>query len=75
VQHRQQERDGLAASGLRAREQIASAHRRRNGVGLDGRRTGETEVADPLYEIRVETKTIERQLDGVLTCISKDAKI
>jgi hypothetical protein len=74
--------DGASAAGtrrscrsrLRAGEQIAAAHRGGNGVGLNGCRTSETEVANPFHEIRVETKTIERQLDGVLTCISKDAK-
>ena len=54
LQNRQQERGGLAAARLGAGEQVAAFERRRNRVGLNRRRTLESEVFDAAKQIGVK---------------------
>ncbi len=50
VEYRQQEGRRLAAAGHRAREQILPGHRQRDRVGLNGCRSGKTEILQSLKE-------------------------
>jgi len=59
MQDRKQKRDGFPTSGHRARKQIASFERRRNGVALDRRRLMKPEIAQPLQETRVDLQLRE----------------
>ena len=59
VQDRQQERGGLAAAGHGAGEHVAPLQRRRDGVGLDGRRPGEAELLEALEQIGMELEGAE----------------
>jgi hypothetical protein len=45
-----EERGGLSASGHRRREEVAHFERRRNGVGLNRRRSPETELLETSFE-------------------------
>ena len=60
VEDRQQERGRLAAAGHGAGEDVAALERRRNGVGLDRGRPGETEVFEASEEVGVELELAER---------------
>ncbi len=60
MQDRQQERRGLAASSLRAREQVAALERRRDRHFLDGSRPDETELPDALEQVGVQPERCER---------------
>ena len=64
VQDRQQERRRLAAAGHRAGEHVAPVERRRDGVGLDGRRARETEVLEAFEQVGMKLEVAERH--GVL---------
>ncbi len=55
----QQEGRRLAAAGDSAREQIASGHGWRDGVGLDGRRRAEPHLVQRAQESRVKVKRSE----------------
>ena len=59
VQDRQQEGCGLAAAGLRARQHIAAFEPRRDRVGLDWRRAGESEFLDAFEQAGVEFEIVE----------------
>ncbi len=50
---RQQKRRGLAAAGHGAGKHVAPLEPRRNGLGLNGCRTGESEITDAAVETRV----------------------
>ena len=54
LEDREDERGGLAASGHRARQDVASLHGGRNRVLLDRRGLGEPEVLDRAQKARVE---------------------
>src|SRR6059036_260272 len=54
VDDREQERRGLAASGLRARNHVPSFEGRWNRFGLDERRTDEPEFFDRFDEGRIQ---------------------
>ena len=54
VKDRQQKRGGLAAAGLRARQDVASGERRRNRVRLNGRGSNESELANSLEQVGME---------------------
>ncbi len=54
IENRQQKRDGLAAAGHGAREQVAPVEPWRNSVDLNGCGLSEPEVLHALQEIRVE---------------------
>ena len=62
VENRQQERGGLAAARHGAGQQVAAFERRRNGVGLNGRRPGEAEVFDAAKQIGVELELTKRHV-------------
>src|SRR5205823_14351704 len=51
-----EKRCGLPAAGHRAGEDVAAGERRRDGVSLDGCRTGEAELACGAEEGRVEAE-------------------
>ena len=59
IDDRQQERRGLAASGLRAGDDVPSVERRWNRLGLDRRRPDEPEFFDRLDEGRIEFQVRE----------------
>ena len=50
VEDREEERGGLSASSHRRREDVAPFERRRNGVGLNRRRSTETELLETSFE-------------------------
>ena len=56
VQDRQEERGGLAAAGHRAGEQVLPGERRRNRVGLDRGRAGETEIFQALQQAGMKSE-------------------
>ena len=56
VEDREDERGGLAAARHRAGEEVPALHRGRDGVELDGRRTGEAHLLDAAEEVGVETE-------------------
>ena len=60
VQDGQQERRGLAAAGHCAREQIPSAERQRNRVGLNRGGTREPEVFEAFQQIGMEAEARKR---------------
>ena len=59
VENRQQERRGLAASGLRRRDDVLALHRRGNRVRLNGRGPNETEFFDALDKRWMKPEVIE----------------
>ncbi len=60
MEDRQKKGRGLAAAGHRACQQVVSGHGEWNGVGLNGRRPGESEVFEALEEIGVEPEMSKR---------------
>jgi hypothetical protein len=59
MQDRQEERGGLAAARHGTREQVAPLQRRRDGIGLDGRRPSEAQLLEALEQIGVEIEGAE----------------
>jgi len=62
VEDREKKRRGLAAAGHRTGQQIAAFECRRNGVGLNRRRSGEPEVLRAADEIRVKFERGKRHV-------------
>ncbi len=56
IDNREQERCGLPAAGLGARDQVPALEARWNGFGLDRSGTNEAEVFDRLDERRVQVE-------------------
>jgi hypothetical protein len=61
MQDRQQERGGLAAARLGAREDVPALQGGRDRVALNRRRTSEAEVFDGAKQVRMELKSAESQ--------------
>src|SRR5205085_7249441 len=66
VQDRQQERDGLAAPGHRAGEDVLAFESRWNRVGLDRRGPDEPEVLQTAEQVGVKLELAERL--GAIVC-------
>jgi hypothetical protein len=62
LQHRQDERRGLAGAGLRATDDVAPRQDERDGAGLDGGRLVVAHRRDGLHQARVKTQIVETQM-------------